>query len=200
MGGPELMNNEHESLNPDLRVQLQRKLLSLRAKLDAETSDLRNNDQNRKLDLYGQLVELCELKVSLGLPLLKPEQLLLTVQVFLVLMEEAGWEAFIESPEADHYPILQNYLDSTEHPAAELFRSAMTLTGTPFSISHESRLEELYSVNVALADLLEDLGSRYKASPFPEPSKVVDHVLAGVGRKKSDDRFTAVNPDDPSPG
>jgi hypothetical protein len=111
-------------------------------------------------------------KKTLGFKLTDVEVAYLAATGFTGSMNSAGFDCYIESPEADLWPEFRNLLCVAAAHHLPQFDRAMGITGVNFSTDRQIRKSQLEAGGESIQAELEELDSNYYEESYPNEAEI----------------------------
>ncbi len=106
-------------------------------------------------------------KQTLDLSLTDVEKAFLAAFGFIYSMNDAGFECYLESPEADWWPMLRHVLAVAAPYNLQVFDKVIGITGCNFSTDRQVRMTQLRDGGESVLLELEKLEVEYDRKPYP---------------------------------
>lgn len=107
-------------------------------------------------------------KQTLGLSLTDVERAFLAATGFTHNMNNAGFECYLESPEADWWPQLRHVFATVAPKHLQVFDQVIGITGVNFSTDRQVRLTQLRDAGESVLVELQRLEADYNQQMYPD--------------------------------
>lgn len=116
-------------------------------------------------------------KPTLGLALHPVEVSYLKARVFVGQNNAGGLEEFIESPEADNWPLLRELLTVDSPENLDHFDRIIGILGAPLSTDREARIAQWRQAPESIQAALAELQAEYDPRQYPTPA-IIEKYMA----------------------